>query len=187
MKVLFLAEEVPVPADTGAKLRTYNLIREAAERHEIVLACACLPGESPERMKAEFEGRVTVELLPLAETTGKSGIGLLKRVTKNLFSSEPVIINSWRCARIGNWITDLVGREKFDVFHCDSIYVCGPLLSGLGIPSVFDAHNVEAMIWERYATTEKNSFVRLFWKWQLGKMVSFEGGLAKWFDAVAAV
>lgn len=187
MKALFLVEEPPLPADTGAKLRAYNLVKEASVKHEIVLACPCAKLQDCEKLSSAFGGRIRIEPFPISNSVGKSGLALVKRVAKNLFTPDPVIIDTKRNVKIGTWITELVKKGPFDVFHCDSIYVCSPQLGRLGLPSVFDAHNVEAMIWERYASSASNPLMKLFWTWQLGKIKKTESKLAQWFDVAAAV
>ena len=37
--ILFLAPRVPYPLDTGAKIRTYNLLSYMASRHRVTLLC----------------------------------------------------------------------------------------------------------------------------------------------------
>ena len=39
MNILFIAPRLPLPADTGGKIRTLNILRQLAQKARVHLAC----------------------------------------------------------------------------------------------------------------------------------------------------
>ena len=80
MKVLFLAPRFPLPADTGGKIRTYNLIKQIAKFAELYVVCFSFHSEDRAQV-AEFEKLgVNLTLIPM------TGVPLIKRMAMVLDS-----------------------------------------------------------------------------------------------------
>ena len=94
MKILFLSRWFPWPADNGARIRIYNLLRSLSERHEIYLVSFC---DSPPTRQALDHLRAfcreirTVRHKPFLPGTGKALAGLFSLTPRSLvdmFSPE---------------------------------------------------------------------------------------------------
>jgi len=58
MRILFIAPRLPLPADTGGKIRTFNILKQLASRADVHLACIS-SGESRSQKEISIASGVT--------------------------------------------------------------------------------------------------------------------------------
>jgi glycosyltransferase involved in cell wall biosynthesis len=172
LSILYLAPRVPWPLDTGGKIRSYHLLRALALRHRLHL----LTFDGPEAAGglAQMRGLgVTCDLQRpdrLPGTLIKGALGLLGPLPlKVLKYQSPALLRRLRRA---------IPREGRAVVHCDHIHMApyGPLC---GLPFVIDEHNVETLIWERFAADRAEPlYRRLVFRQQALLLRQLEGRLA---------
>ena len=56
MKILFLQKRLILPADTGGKIRTCNVVKHLAKWHEVTYLCNLLDQERPWLAEMEQSG-----------------------------------------------------------------------------------------------------------------------------------
>src|SRR3989338_3094764 len=104
MKVLFLAPRFVLPADTGGKIRTYNLIKQIVKIADVHLACFSFdePEDSAHVSEMEKMGS-TVTLIPAP------GISFFKK-TSMAMQAMPFSVAKYRSAELARAITMLVDK-----------------------------------------------------------------------------
>jgi len=182
MKILFLAPRLPYPLDTGAKIRTFNLIKEAARKHHVSLLCFSFsPNDAV--FKNEIEGfGVKISLVE-----GISDKRTIKSAWDLFFSSTPLSVAKYRILNMVYDFKKLIIKEKFDLIHYDHLLMGQYVEYAHGIPAVVDEHNVETIIYERCADVEKNFIKRNIFKSQAKKMAALESSLVNKFSACLTV
>lgn len=182
MNVLIVDEEVPYPLNTGKRLRTYNLIRRLQEQHKITYLCY---GDGI----TALPGCPNVDLHTLASPViEQKGIRFYGALLGNLLSSKPYIVDRHFSADMSKAVRRLVETGTFDLIHCEwtpyteSIRQVLPLL-----PSVLSAHNVEARIWERYYSAERNPLKKAYIGIQWEKLRRYEREAGACYTEVVAV
>lgn len=91
MRLLFLSGWFPYPPDNGARLRVYNLVRQLATRHEIVLLSFVRAGRpSPERtpMVSYCQAVETVPFRPFRPHRLRALLGLLSPQPRSLIATR---------------------------------------------------------------------------------------------------
>jgi len=186
MRVLVVDEEIPFPPNSGKRLRTFNLLKHLAQRHEIHFVCRQHEGEeSIDREGFEAAG-IKTHVVP-HPIQKKSGFMFYGSLLKNLFSRYPYSVTSHASSQMIHTLTEKMREKPFDLLHCEWTPYAINLQSFLPFPSVVVAHNVEAMIWRRNFLLERNpakkAYIYLQWK----KMARFEEKAFASFTKVVAV
>jgi len=178
-------EEIPFPPNSGKRIRTFNLFKYLAKKHEIVWISRQLEGVQSSRTDFEALGiRTQVLGEPVRR---KSGLQFYISLLANLLSPNPYVVSSHFSKEMSRAIRDICLREPFDLVHCEwTPYAAN--MQGLGpLPTVCSAHNVESMVWYRNQCIEKNPIKKLYIGLQARKMERFERQTLPAFTRVISV
>ncbi len=172
LRVLALTEEIPYPADSGWKLRTWNLLLRLATLHEITLVAPAQPREVPAIRALESQG---FRVEPVWLRPGrKSGPAFYLSLVRSLFDPLPYIVSRHRCSELRKQIGLLLESSTFDIVHCDWTPLCISVPEWAQGRTAVTAHNIETRIWQRYQEVERNPVRRWYIHQQVRKMESFE-------------
>ena len=152
MDILFLAPRPPWPTDTGAKIRTFHLLQALARAHRVT--CATF-SEGAEDNAAAEELRARVPLAGL-EVVPRAH-GLLARVrdaARGLVGPLPSSMRKYERAALARVVARLCAARPPALVHCDHLHMA-PYGEASRLPFTIDEHNVESLIWRRYARAEK--------------------------------
>ncbi len=132
-------------------------------------------------LEAAFDGRLSqiVTVPPVSRTP----IGTLAAITSRL----PYIVKAHENQTVRAAVAQALDSDCYDVIHCDNISVVPAMPLGTQVPMVFNAHNVEAAIWERYLREERRPWMRLVLRSQLRKVLIYESRLPEMFDTCVVV
>jgi sugar transferase (PEP-CTERM/EpsH1 system associated) len=176
MRILFVTPRLPLPADTGAKIRTFNLLKNVAKDNKVAL----LSFYFEENQKAVEDLKalgIEAHLVKAAESIHPFSI----------FSQRPVSIEKYRSVEMENRLKGLTAKNNFDLLHFDHLHMGQYRDCANGLSCILDEHNVESVILERCADAQKNLFRKWLFKSQAKKMAGFEAGLSKRFSKCLTV
>jgi glycosyltransferase involved in cell wall biosynthesis len=182
LKVLVLDEEVPYPPNTGKRIRTWNLLKRLAQRHDVHLLCYGAEDESTEALRSA--GIVPHLVQPLKKM---SGVSLYTRLLWNLFSPYPFSVAKHYTRRFQKEVNDLLQESGWDLLQCEWTPYARFVSGVRDLPVLIAAHNIESHIWERRAENSDNFMERAFFRLQCKKMVRFEHRALLAATAVTAV
>jgi sugar transferase (PEP-CTERM/EpsH1 system associated) len=115
MNVLWLTFGLPYPADAGARIRDFHLIREAARTSRIHLFSLVPPGASTEvGQLRDFCKSIETFALP----GSLSGRQLVSFIRSSL-ARRPLAAFPYYCAQAVNRLQGIIAREKIDVFQVE--------------------------------------------------------------------
>lgn len=176
MKILFVTPRLPLPADTGAKIRTYNLLKNTAKDNQASL----LSFYQQEDDKAVNDLKSLGIRLHLVKAKDKI------KVSK-ILGHLPVSIEKYSSEIMEEKLKELLTNEKFNLIHFDHLHMGQYKEYVNGLPCILDEHNVESVILERCASIEKGLIKKLLFRSQSKKMASFESNLISKFSKCLAV
>lgn len=178
MKVLFLAGACPHPPDSGGTVRTYNLLKRVCERHEITLIA---PSSTGTDLQSAFGGRLSgvVTVRPPRRTLSGTLCAMVSRL--------PYIVRAHENPEMNAAVLRALETTGFDLIHCDSISAVQAVPQDVILPKVFNAHNVEAAIWERYLREERRPWMTPVLASQLEKVRAYESHLPCIFSSCVVV
>ena len=184
MRILVLDEEFTWPLNTGKRLRSFNLFSRLAKKHE--MRYIGYGTESSEAWSAlHKESMHPVAVRP--RIPPKSGPLFYLRLLRNLFSSQPYIVQSLLSRdyasevqrQMRDFQPDVVVSEGiFYGIYFDTAWNCNKLVS---------THNIESDIWRRYVENERNPFKRAYISLQRKKVSRFEERVMRIADSAIAV
>ena len=173
MRVLFVAGACPYPPDSGGTVRTFNLLKRLCLRHEITLIAPSRPGVDLDAAFCGALGRVIAVGSPSRT---------IARTLRSLLSPLPYIVRAHENPEMRAAVKDALASDRFDLLHCDSISVATAIPADAPVPKVFNAHNIEAVIWERYVREERRPWMIPVLRSQLAKVTAYEARLPRLFD-----
>ena len=186
MNILWIKSDFPLPADTGGKIRTYELMRRMAKRCQITLLCYAPPDLEDHWRQKMLSCGIDIEIIQRREEV-KRGLRFVLRVMFNLLSRNPYIVNKYVTDEMKETVERLVRDGAYDIVLCDFLEMawCGEYATT--VPRVLFEHNVETVIWRRYYNLESNPFKKLYFLYEKGRLKRFESEACASADLVLTV
>jgi len=182
LRVLTIDEEAPWPLTSGKRIRTWNLLRRLATRHE--LSFLCYAPVSADAVSAFESAGIRLRFVP--QLAPDRGICLYGRLLVNCLSSLPYSVSKHYTRRFQEYLQSWLSHDQFDLLHCEWT----PYMSyaeSVRQPVVVSAHNIECQILSRHAEHAPSLLARRFFRMQAQKMERFERKSFSAADMVLAV
>jgi glycosyltransferase involved in cell wall biosynthesis len=144
MKILMVASYLPYPLYSGGHIRLYNLIKNLSIRHDITLICEKRDSQTKEDV-LEVE-----KICKKVVTVRRKKQWSFSNILKTGFSTNPFLITGHTNEEMQILIKDEMVRQKFDLIHVETFYVYQNLPK-VSIPVVLVEHNIEYLVYQRYA------------------------------------
>jgi sugar transferase (PEP-CTERM/EpsH1 system associated) len=170
LKVLVVDEEIPYPADTGKRIRTWNLLKRLAQKHSVHFLCYGR-GEHGSTEVLRSAGLAVHLVEPLKKM---SGLRLYLRLLWNLFSPYPFSVAKHYSRRFQKALDDLLKESGWDLIQCEWTPYARFVRPERLVPVLIAAHNIESQIWKRRAENSRHFIARAFFGLQARKMAWFE-------------
>ncbi len=171
LRVVIVDEELPYPPNSGKRIRTLNLTLRLARRHRLTYVCHCNADPDEARQAAAFlVDRGIAPVVVDRAVPPRAGPRFYLRLAANLLSPLPYSVATHRSAALRRALCRLAAGGGVDLWHCEwTPYAASA--AGLPGPRLVVAHNVESVIWQRYAEAEpcllRRWYIRRQWrKWQ---------------------
>lgn len=186
LRVLVLDEALPVPPDSGKRIRTLALLERLAGGAEITL---CVHAEGPIDPQArERVERAGLRLLPVPRRPlVKRGPRFAWDLARNVLLPSPYMAMAHRTRAMRAAVLHEVAAHRPDLIHVEWTPYVVNVPVGTGVPVVVSAHNVESEIWARYRATERSPARRAYIALQHLKVRRFERRVLAGARAVTAV
>ena len=186
MKILWVKPGKLLPLDTGGKLRTYNILRQLAAKHDLTYLSyyGGLRDENYEReILTHLPGTVTVHTAAPDTTELERRLDYLYRLTWK----APYAVSKFTDRRVRRLLAEWIPQRRFDVAVCDFLSSALNFPRDLATPTVLFQHNVECVLWQRKAQFEVKWLDRMVSKIEFAKMRRCEPAQVRRFHHVIAV
>lgn len=159
MKLLWVKAGGVVPLDTGGKIRSYQILKELARKHQVTLYTyyAEHPNDAHPALDGQF-ARVICRPIKLA--VPRSIVDYARYVVR-LLSSYPYSMNRYYQREIVSEVRELALAESYDVIVCDFLFPARVIPWEATCPKVLFTHNVEATIYRRQFEIARNPFWKM--------------------------
>ncbi len=153
-RLLFLTPDLPYPPHQGAAIRTYNLIKNLAPRHEVHLLSFIQGEDEAERLESLSPYCTTVATVPAPSRSP------VHRALSVLFSSRPDMALRLPSSSFANQLRMSLERERFDFVQVEAIEMAqyGLAIREMRTSSqpvvVFDDINAEYLLQRRAFETD---------------------------------
>jgi polysaccharide biosynthesis protein PslH len=158
LRVLWVKSGGMVPLNTGGKIRSFNLLKELARKHEVTLFTfyGADANDTHHELSQYFAKVICVPLrLP-----AKRALAEALDYARNVFSWQPYTVTKYCRPVVARALLELLQTEKFDALVCDFLFSSGVVPWEWPVPKILFTHNVEEQIWRRHFEVTRN----LIWK-----------------------
>jgi polysaccharide biosynthesis protein PslH len=182
MKILLLTQVLPYPPDSGPKIKTWNLIKHLARRHQVTLV-SFVRGDQTEDVQELERYCERVIAIPMQRSVWMDARAFGRSLTSGL---------PWSILRDERWamrlaVQELANAEDFDIVQADQLGMAQYALSVAGGRKVLDAHNAVWQLYQRLWETLPNGPFKLLWGREWPLLKQYEGQVCRQFDGVFAV
>lgn len=154
MKILWVKAGGLIPLDTGGKIRSYHLLKELANKHEVTLF-TFYPSHPDDRHHELERVFSRVVCLPL-QIPGPGSFADYLNYFRNLFGPYPYAMAKYYRPGLADALRKLVMSESYETIVCDFLVPAGIIPWDAPVPKVLFTHNVEAIIWQRQYQCARN-------------------------------
>ncbi len=183
MRILLLTQIVPYPPDSGPKIKTFNVLRYLAARHEVHLVSFVRPGPEEEHLQSLRSYCASVTGIPLRRSRLRDAVYLLK----SLVSGRPFLIERDDLPTMRRAVAALLAQYQFDAVHADQL-TTGQFVVNARVPvRLLDEHNAVWSIVKRSAGRARFGPRRLLAELEWRKLRAHERRLCEEFDWVTVV
>jgi polysaccharide biosynthesis protein PslH len=175
LHVAVLDEELPYPLTSGKRIRSFQLLTRLAKTHRVTYVAHKNPDLDELRVAAKaLRDHDVFPVVADRVVPPKSGLGFYARLARNVVSPLPFSVATHASRRFAAAMDDLVRRDPPDLWHCEWTPYAQAMYRRRGRWVVM-AHNVESVIWQRYAQAERNPLKAWFLRRQYKRFKLFEG------------
>ena len=185
MKILWVKGGKLLPVDTGGKIRSYNILRHLARRHETTLL-SYYPGPRDaayeHALEREFPGALALSI------GGQEGIvGEVLQYAVHFPRAAPFSVTKFTADVVRRGIVTLLAQRRSDVAVCDFLAASLNFSRHMAVPTALFQHNVESGLWRRQAKYERNIAMRAIFAIEARKMFHYERKALARFRHIIAV
>jgi len=146
MKILMVSSFLPYPLFSGGQVRLFNIIKNLADKHEITLICEKRSYQTDQNVK-ELE-KICKKVL----TVERKKQWTFSNIIKTGFSANSFLTTGHVSKEMQKLIKDEIEAENYDLIHVETFYVMQNLPASLrSLPVVLVEHNIEYLVYKRYA------------------------------------
>lgn len=144
MKILMLTPYLPYPPTSGGQVRSYNLIKNLAKKHEITLFSLIKEGKEEENVKELKKYCYDVRVFKRPDKPWT-----VKNILKTGFSSSPflVIRNLSEEEKIA--VKEELANNKYDLIHAENFYVM-PHIPETSTPILLTEQTILYRVFQHY-------------------------------------
>ncbi len=149
MRILFITETVPFPLDSGGRIKTYHTLQMLAGQHDVRLH-AFIRDEAQRAYQPRLEALGVATTLHLV---GRSAAREAWMAARSVMGA-PYSVGRHFDRQVHRQLVASAREWSPDIVYCDHLSMAEYALP-LGVPVVYDAHNVEYAVLERFAATRR--------------------------------
>jgi glycosyltransferase involved in cell wall biosynthesis len=183
MRVLVLTAKAIWPLLGGAEIRNFSLLKETSKHHEVYLLSFLLDGHGRDHFR---------DLEPYCRKV--VGIDLVRprwrraaTAAASLVGSRPFIIAEYHRSEMARAVERMVRDERIDVIHAHFLHV-GQYAAQKGRAAfVYDAHNLEHVLWQRFGRVHRDPALRAFVRTQIPRFIRWQQKVAGMSERVVTL
>lgn len=188
MNILFLSTRSPYPLISGHSLRTYHILKGAAQRHSVSLVTFIqLPEHELKEENLAHLRSFCKAVYPFKIPVDFSRLKFAAGLFMNLFSSKPFVAKKYDVPEVREKIREILSKEKIDLVHVDMLPLTVYINEFKDLPKILVNHNVESTRLYRWFKTESNTVKKAYLGIQYPKLQSFERSAMDKFDCCVVV
>lgn len=143
MKILMLTPYLPFPLYSGGQIRTYNLLKNLAEHHEITLF-SFIRNKREEKYKEEL-----LKFCTRVETFTRRPAWSLINILLAGFTLYPFLVSIYYSLTLKKAIQKELENGDFDLIHSETFYVM-PNIPQTSVPILLVEQTIEFLVYDHF-------------------------------------
>ena len=180
MRILVLSPKCIWPLTGGAEIRNFNLLRETAKHHEVYYLSFLFQPSDRENLESLRPCCKKVVGIDLPRPRWKKAANMVR----SLFSTRPFVLFEYDRTEMAQALRKMIETEKIDVVHVHNLHMVQYAPHKGRAAFVYDTHNLDHILWERFAKVQKNPLARRFARLQCRKFIHWQRWAAKQSEKV---
>ena len=187
MKILQLCIRVPFPPSDGATIAMYNISKAFYENGVELKILSFNTNKNyvpAEKISQEFSRQTGIETVDIDLRIN------FYPALLNLFRKDSFNVSRFIQEEFKSRLKGILSDNHYDIVHLEGLYV-SPYIDIIRKYSkakiVLRSHNVEFIIWERLAASEKNSFKKMYLRFLAKRLKQYEINLLNSYDAIVPI
>lgn len=154
MKILMLTPYLPFPLLSGGQIRSFNLLKNLANKHQITLVSLIKNDGEKKYIEniATFCHKVIVARRPERPWT-------IANIIKTGFGKYPFLVVRNYSSEAKSAVIEELFREKFDLIHAETFYVM-PHIPSTRVPILLVEQTIEHLVYQHFVDTLSWMFLR---------------------------
>lgn len=144
MKILMLTPYLPYPPSSGGQVRSYNLLKHLAQRHEITLF-SLVKGEEEKKYVAEIE-KYCYEVVVFRRSKEPWMLGNILRTGLGLY---PFLVIRNLSSEQKSAVANKLSEAEFDIIHAETFYVM-PHIPETNVPILLVDQTIEYQVYQHF-------------------------------------
>ncbi len=153
MNILFVSAYLPYPPDSGGRIRTYHLLKWAAEHHQVSLLSFYHHASELEHVPRLESMCQAVQVVPAPVLK----VDPLSRLVRPFLAPCDIVMPR-RAAAMAAALEDCLSKGHFDLVHFDDLGVASYVRLASSLPTVLSKHNLEWRIKRRTIDQRKSAW-----------------------------
>jgi glycosyltransferase involved in cell wall biosynthesis len=182
MNVLLLTQVLPYRPDSGPKVKTWNVLKYLAERHQVTLA-SFVRGDQSDETRHLAQYCQAVHTVPME----RGAIRDAWHMGRSFLTGQPFLMIRDDREAMRSLIDRLSAEQHFDVAHADQLNMAQYAERVPGAFKVLDTHNALWLLYKRLWETMSPGPRKLLLGRDWPLLRAYEGRMVHEFDAVLAV
>lgn len=186
-KILFLSQLLPYPPDSGAKVRSYHVLRYLAQKHHVTLLAFARPDDPPDAIGHLQDICTDVQTVRIR----RSKLRDILIAGASILSRKSFIIERDYINEMAQKVDQMLRDGDYDAVHADQLWMAQYALRAKSrqtdLKLILDEHNACFQIFQRLAKDETNLLKRIFLEWEWRRLRRFEAEACAQFDQIVTV
>src|SRR3989344_2914377 len=168
MKILMLTPYLPYPLLSGGQIRSYNLLKNLEQKHEITLIALIKHDNEKQYIKniSAFCSRVIVCKRPEKPWT-------MQNILKTGFGKYPFLVVRNFSSEAKNAVVEELEHQNFDLIHAETFYVM-PHIPETSVPILLVEQTIEYLVYQHFVETMGFPPLRFLFSFDVAKIRYWE-------------
>jgi polysaccharide biosynthesis protein PslH len=186
MRVLWVKPGGLWPGNTGGRLRSLHMVRELSKSHDVTVLTTHSSNEDTAMLRENLPHCIDVRSF-VHDPVKRGTPQFLWALARSWASRYPLDVLRHSIPELKQEATRRMSNGSVDLCVADFLYAMPNIPLSTRVPIVLFEHNVEYMIWKRFAALEKWPARRIILEMEWRKMCRFEVEACRIADITVAV
>jgi sugar transferase (PEP-CTERM/EpsH1 system associated) len=154
MKILMLTPYLPYPLHSGGQIRSYNLLKNLAQKHQISLF-SFIRSRQEEKYLPELE-----KFCQQVKVFKRRRAWDMRNVILSILTPYPFLVAIYLSRRLRRTIKKELAAHKYDLIHAETFYVMPNLPPNIKVPVLLVEQTIEHLVYQRFVEDFKLFFLK---------------------------